>query len=110
MNTCYSYTDLRTDAQRAIPLQSGLLFANPVPLEHSIPKPDMDAIISQALEDAEAARSTGSENTPFVLKRIREITQGASVTANRALVESNVARGTKVAVELSKLFKQQPKV
>ena len=84
-------------------LASGLLFANPIPAEHSIPKNDMDTIIAQALRDAKDSRATGSENTPFILKRIREITGGESVTANRALVAANVARGTKVAVHLSNL-------
>ena len=63
----------------------------------------MDTIIDQALRDAQGSGSIGSENTPFVLKRIREITKGESVTANRALVEANVVRGTKVAVHLSNL-------
>ena len=63
----------------------------------------MDTIIEQALRDARESGSTGSENTPFVLKRIREITKGESITANRALVEANVIRGTKVAVHLSDL-------
>jgi len=90
-------------AQHKIPLDSGLLFANPVPAEHSIPKSEMDAIMAQAIHDAQASGSTGSSNTPFILKRIRELTNGASVTANRALIEANVARGTKVAVELQRL-------
>ena len=84
-------------------LKSGLLFANPIPAEHSIPKAKIDAIILQALQDAKAAGSKGNQNTPFVLQRIRELTQGGSVTANRALIESNVLRGTRIAVELSKL-------
>ena len=63
----------------------------------------MATIIAQALRDARESGSAGSENTPFILKRIREITKGESVTANRALVEANVARGTKVAVHLSNL-------
>ena len=84
-------------------LTSGLLFANPIPAEYSIPKSDMDAIIAQALRDARDSGATGSENTPFVLKRIRDITKGGSITANRALVAANVARGTKVAVHLSSL-------
>ncbi len=84
-----------------MPLTSGILFANPIPAEYSIPKNEMDTIIAQALKDARESGSVGSENTPFVLKRIREITKGESVTANRALVEANVARGTKVAVHLS---------
>lgn len=63
----------------------------------------MDAIITQALRDAENSGITGSRNTPFVLKRIREITKGGSVSANQALVEANVVRGTRVAVHLAKL-------
>ncbi len=90
-------------AQRQIPLESGLLLANPIPDKHSIGKSEMDAIITQALQDAETSGSTGSDNTPFVLRRIREITKGASVTANQILVESNVARGTKVAVHLASI-------
>lgn len=63
----------------------------------------MDTIITRALRDAQESGSMGSENTPFVLKQIRELTNGESVTANRALVEANVARGTKLAVHLSNL-------
>ena len=86
-----------------MPLTSGLLFANPIPAEYSIAKSQMDTIIARALRDAQESGTTGSENTPFVLKRIRELTKGESVIANRALVEANVARGTKVAVHLSNL-------
>ena len=80
-----------------------MLFASPIPADYSIPKEKMDAIIDQAVHDAEVSGSTGSDNTPFILKRIREITDGASITANRALVESNVACGTRVAVHLAKI-------
>ncbi len=66
----------------------------------------MDAIIAQAILDAEKACSTGSDNTPFILARIRELTEGQSVTANRALIETNVVRGTRVALELSKIEKE----
>ncbi len=86
------------DAMIGIPIKSGILFANPIPPEHSIAKAEMDAIISQAIQDADKAGSRGSANTPFVLNRIREISNGRSVTANRALIESNVIRATKVAV------------
>lgn len=65
----------------------------------------MDAIIAQAVLDAEKAGSTGSDNTPFILARIRQLTGGQSVTANRALIETNVVRGTRVALELSKIEK-----
>ncbi|KAL8908429.1 MAG: hypothetical protein Q9207_000848 [Kuettlingeria erythrocarpa] len=92
-----------TYAQSALGLSSGLLFANPVPSQYSIPKSQMDAIMAQAILDAEASGSTGSDNTPFVLARIRDLTGGQTITANRALVEANVVRGTKVACQLAKL-------
>ncbi|PWY92946.1 hypothetical protein BO70DRAFT_425587 [Aspergillus heteromorphus CBS 117.55] len=90
-------------AQSQIPVSSGILLANPVPLEHSIPQNEMDAIIDEAIRLAAVGGHQGSDNTPFVLSRIKELSGGKSVVANRALVEANVKRATKVAVELSKL-------
>lgn len=90
-------------AQSQFPVQSGLLFANPVPEHSAMPKQDIDSIISQAVAEAEEKSIGGNANTPYILKRIRELSQGSSVKANKALVEANVVRGTKVAVELAKL-------
>ena len=92
-----------TDAQSKLSISSGLLFANPIPAEYSIPKAKMDAIIAQAVHEAAEKGVHGSNNTPFILAKIRELTAGGSVTSNRVLVEQNVERGTKVAVELAKL-------
>ncbi|PYH28758.1 pseudouridine-5'-phosphate glycosidase/carbohydrate kinase family protein [Aspergillus neoniger CBS 115656] len=90
-------------AQSQIPVSSGILLANPVPLEHSVAKSDMDHIIDEALRLADVEGYHGSDNTPFVLAKIKELSGGKSVIANRALVEANVKRAAKVAVELSKL-------
>lgn len=83
--------------------KSGLLFANPIPETHSIPKEDIDAAINQAVQEAADQGFHGHRNTPFILARIKELTQGNSIPANRALIESNVRMATKVAVELAKL-------
>ena len=83
-----------------------MLFANPIPVEHSLEKIYMDRIIAQALDDASVSGSSGSDNTPFVLKRIRELTGGSTVNANSALVEANVLRSVKVALELANLERQ----
>jgi pseudouridine-5'-phosphate glycosidase/pseudouridine-5'-phosphate glycosidase/pseudouridine kinase len=90
-------------AQLSLRLSSGLLFANPIPSEHSIPKAEMDAIIAQAVNLADTQGIYGSDNTPFILNKIKELSGGRTVKANKALVEYNVERGTKVAVELAKL-------
>lgn len=90
-------------AQSQLQVHSGLLFANPVPEHSAMTKDEIDSIVTQAVAEAEEKGIRGSANTPYVLKRIREISNGGSVKANKALVEANIIRGTKVAVELAKL-------
>ncbi|EXJ89504.1 serine/threonine protein kinase [Capronia epimyces CBS 606.96] len=90
-------------AQSQFPIHSGLLFANPVPEHSSIPRDELDSIINQAVAEADEKGIGGNANTPYILRRIRELSDGASVEANRALICANVIRGTKVAVELAKL-------
>ena len=45
----------------------------------------------------------GKEATPFLLGRIVEITRGASLTANIALVNNNARLGAQVAQEYAAL-------
>ena len=92
-------------AQFQLPVHSGLFFANPVPEHSAMQKKEIDSIIDQAVREAHDRGISGAKNTPYILKRIRELSNNASVTANRALIEANVVRGTKVAVELAKLEK-----
>ena len=84
-------------------VSSGIHFANPVPVQQSIPKSVMDRIIDEALHLANVEGYHGSDNTPFVLSKIKELSAGKSVECNRALVKSNVEMAAKVAVELAKL-------
>lgn len=92
-----------TVAQSALGLSSGLLFGNPIVPECSIQQSEIDRVIAQAVEEADKLGMSGSRNTPFILKKIRELTQGRTISANRSLIVGNVARGTRVAVELAKL-------
>ena len=64
---------------------------------------EMDSIIDEAIRLAETEGAHGSDNTPFILSKIKELSGGKSIAANEALIESNVQRGTRVAVELAKL-------
>ncbi|EFW22041.1 IdgA domain-containing protein [Coccidioides posadasii str. Silveira] len=90
-------------AQSNLQLSSGILFTNPVPEKHSFLKAEMDAIIAKAVELSHIEGVHGSDNTPYVLAKIKELSGGRSVETNRALVECNVEIGTKVAIELGKL-------
>lgn len=93
-------------AHLSLPLQSGIHFANPVPKEHSIPKGEMDVFIEEAIRQADAAGASGKDNTPFILSKIKELSGGRSLDANRALIVANVKRGTIVARELVALEKE----
>ncbi|EGZ76462.1 hypothetical protein NEUTE2DRAFT_98313 [Neurospora tetrasperma FGSC 2509] len=91
-------------AQEQLNIETGLLLANPIPEEHAISRQDMEHAISVAVGEADEKGFSGAENTPYILRRIRELTEGRSVPANKYLVQANVARAAKVAVELSKLM------
>ncbi|KAK1773287.1 Indigoidine synthase A like protein-domain-containing protein [Copromyces sp. CBS 386.78] len=91
-------------AQEQLNIETGLLLANPIPEEHAISRQDMEHAISVAVREAGEKGFGGAENTPYILRRIRELTEGRSVPANKYLVQSNVERAAKVAVELSKLM------
>ncbi|OXV08920.1 hypothetical protein Egran_03314 [Elaphomyces granulatus] len=98
-------------AQLKLHLSSGIHFANPVPEQYSMPKYEMDEVIAEALRCADLEGFHGSDNTPYVLSKIKELSGSRSVAANKGLIESNVKRATKVAVELMKLeqsFQRRP--
>ncbi|MCF7919977.1 MAG: pseudouridine-5'-phosphate glycosidase [Candidatus Cloacimonetes bacterium] len=84
--------------QREIGLNSGMLIANPIAEEFEIAWDKMALIIEQAIADMEILRISGKGVTPFLLNRIKEITEGCSLTTNIRLVESNV----KLACEIGK--------
>ena len=80
-------------------LRSGIVVANPIPVEDEIPADEIGAIIDQALADLDRLGITGKDATPYLLGRIVEITDGASLTANIALVRNNARLGAAIAGE-----------
>lgn len=96
-------------AHFSLGLQSGLNLANPIPEAHSVPKEIMEAAIFEAVEHAHRGGLVGAAITPHILAKIKEVTGDRSVTANRALVEANVIRATKVATELARLENEDAK-
>ena len=79
----------------------GQLIANPIPQEAEIPQNVLHPIIEQALAEAEAQNITAKKVTPFLLGRILELTDGASLTANIALVRNNARLAAQIASEIS---------
>jgi pseudouridine-5'-phosphate glycosidase len=78
--------------------QGGVLVANPIPAGAALPAADIDAVIENALREAETAGVRGKALTPFLLARIATTTGGKAVAANRALAESNAALAAEIAV------------
>jgi pseudouridine-5'-phosphate glycosidase len=78
-------------------IAGGVSVVNPIREQDEIPASEMDSVIEQAISDMDAAGIHGKEATPFLLGRIVEITGGASLTANIALVNNNARLGAQVA-------------
>jgi pseudouridine-5'-phosphate glycosidase len=83
-------------------MQGGVVISNPVPTANEIPADQIKAIINKALQDAHAQGIEGKATTPFLLKRINELTQGQSLVTNIALVKNNARVGAQLAVALAK--------
>lgn len=90
-------------AKWGLGLTGGVSLVNPIREEDEIPASEMDSVIEQAIRDMDAAGIHGKEATPFLLGRIVEITGGASLEANIALVNNNARLGAQVAVEYAAL-------
>ncbi len=93
------------DAKWDLGLTGGLVVANPIAVEDEIPADEIGAIIEQALGDMDARGIHGKDATPYLLGRIVEITGGASLTANIALVRSNARLGAAVAAAYADLLR-----
>jgi len=82
-------------------LGSGILLCTPVPADVALPLADARAAIEQALADAGAAGIHGPATTPWLLARIAELTTGASIRANTALIENDARVAGLLAVALA---------
>ena len=91
------------DAKWRLGLSGGDAIVNPIPEADEIPADEIGAIIDQALADMDALGISGKEATPYLLGRIVEITEGASLTANIALVNHNARLGAQVAIEYARI-------
>jgi pseudouridine-5'-phosphate glycosidase len=81
-------------------LKGGIVVSNPVPATDAMPKEEIDAITVQALQEADAQGVTGKNVTPFLLGRIKQLTQGRSLATNIALVKNNARCGAALAVAM----------
>ncbi|HEY5730674.1 MAG TPA: pseudouridine-5'-phosphate glycosidase [Anaerolineales bacterium] len=81
-------------------LQSAVLVANPVPERDAISKSTLEPLIEQANQEARDENIHGQGLTPYLLKRINELTKGKSMQANLALLLNNAKLAAQIAKSL----------
>ncbi|XP_027335261.1 uncharacterized protein LOC113849507 isoform X1 [Abrus precatorius] len=91
------------EANNKLKLGTGILIAVPIPREQSTSGHIIESAIQKALKEARESNITGNAETPFLLARVNELTGGASLASNIALVKNNALIGAKVAVALAQL-------
>ncbi|CAO3672163.1 unnamed protein product [Umbelopsis vinacea] len=69
-------------ANQELQLQNGMVFAVPIPDEHAADGSRISAAIEDAIKEARSKGIHGKDETPFLLKRIGEITKGDSLKAS----------------------------
>ena len=86
----------------ALGLAGGVVISNPVPEADAMPRAEIDAITEQALREAAAQGISGKAVTPYLLARIKGLTEGRSLATNIALVKHNARAGARLALALGR--------
>jgi pseudouridine-5'-phosphate glycosidase len=84
----------------SLPLPGGVIIGNPVPAEYAMPNSVIDAAIEQALAELDEQGINGKDSTPFLLKRVVELTGGDSLDTNIQLVLNNARVAAAIAVAM----------
>ncbi|TFJ93189.1 pseudouridine-5'-phosphate glycosidase [Lentibacillus salicampi] len=83
-------------------LNGGLVIANPVPEEDAMDADYINGVIGDAVKEAKENHISGKDTTPFLLAKVKEMTEGKSLDVNIALVKHNAKIGSQIAVSYNK--------
>lgn len=83
-------------------LKGGILIANPIPKEYSMDEELINKSIEQAVNEANQKGIKGKALTPFLLSKIKDVTEGKSLESNIQLVYNNALLAAKIAVEMNR--------
>ncbi|CAM1311378.1 Uncharacterised protein g5665 [Pycnogonum litorale] len=84
-------------------LENGILISVPIPNKDTEAGVCIQNAIDEAVNEAVRGGVTGKKVTPYILKRVNEITKGLSLEFNKLLIKNNAQVGAKIAVELYSL-------
>ncbi|MEM7116479.1 MAG: pseudouridine-5'-phosphate glycosidase [Chloroflexota bacterium] len=88
-------------AHAKMQLQNGILVTVPAPAAAAMDKDLAEVAIAQATAEADAAGVHGAASTPWLLRRVVELTEGRSLEANVALLQNNGRTAAEIAVALA---------
>ncbi len=94
--------------QQSLGLHGGMLIANPIPAQFALDSDTMNRYIEEAQAEAVELGISGKEITPFLLQRIFELSDGASLEANVQLVLNNTRLGAQIALAVCNLKQKKP--
>ena len=78
-------------------MPSSILVAVPPPADVALGSRFIESAIQTALEEAQKKNIRGQSITPFLLRRVSELTGGSSLTANLGLLRNNAIVAAKIA-------------
>jgi len=83
--------------QRELEINSALLVTVPVPAEAEVESSLLQTVLDEAIAEAERQQIKGKEVTPFLLARMAQQSEGATLRANIALLENNARVAAQIA-------------
>ena len=78
-------------------LTGGVVVTNPIPEKYELDHYLMTKTINTAILEAEKNKIKGKESTPFLLAKVKELTEGKSLDANIQLVYNNAKLAAEIA-------------
>ncbi|RHZ74182.1 hypothetical protein Glove_227g84 [Diversispora epigaea] len=90
-------------ANSKLDLNSGILIAVPIPEEYAADAEKVENAIEISLKEIVEKGIIGKDVTPYLLKRVDEITKGESLKSNIALIKNNAKIGSQIAKDLAYL-------
>lgn len=88
------------NARAATGMPGGVLVVNPVPEADALDSAEVEQHLSVALADMAREGIAGKAVTPYLLARMKEVTEGRSLAANLSLVRNNARVGARIAAAL----------
>ncbi|KAF9229232.1 indigoidine synthase A-like protein [Gyrodon lividus] len=94
--------------QKQFGMSNGVLFAVPIPERYEAIGTTLQEAVETAIRESEEAgvSKLGKEVTPWLLKRVGELTCGKSLESNIALVQNTALVGGRIAAEYAKIAKE----